>query len=140
MIHLLLYTSRTFLVIDVTHYWLFAREYSIWNAAVAAPQFWTADLDPQTLSNAIEQVYTAFFCSNSAQHLRTISEEILFGYFVTTLKDAFKGECVLEDGGYKSGSESLGIPTPQHRAPCLYNISASDNLSFGPATPQTYSS
>ena len=69
-----------------------------------------ADLDPQMLSNGIEWVYTAFFCSNSAQHLRNISEEILFGHFVTTLNDAFKGELALEDGGYESGSESLIFP------------------------------
>ena len=30
---------------DATDYWPFAREYSIWNAAVAALQFWMADLD-----------------------------------------------------------------------------------------------
>ena len=42
---------------DITHYWPFAREYSIWNAAVAAVaalQFWMADLETQNLSNAIE--------------------------------------------------------------------------------------
>ena len=39
---------------DATHYWPFAREYSIWNAAVAAQQFWMADLEPYILSNAIE--------------------------------------------------------------------------------------
>ena len=50
-----------------THYWSFATEYSIWNAAVTVLQFWMADLEPQTLSNAIEQVYTALFCSNSGQ-------------------------------------------------------------------------
>ena len=33
---------------DATHYWPFAREYSIWNAALAALQFWMADLEPQT--------------------------------------------------------------------------------------------
>ena len=75
---------------DATHYWPFAREYSIWNAAVTALQFWMADLEPYTLSNAIEQVYTAFFCSNSAQQLRKISEKVLFGHFVTTLNDAFE--------------------------------------------------
>ena len=75
---------------DVTHYWLLARKYSIWNAAVAALQFWMTDLDPQTLSNVIEQVYTAFSCSNSALHLRSISEEILFSHFVTTLNDTFE--------------------------------------------------
>ena len=74
---------------DATNYWPFVREYSIWNAAVATLQFWMADLDPQTLNNTIEQVYIAFFCSNSAQHLGYISEEILFGC-LTTLNDAFK--------------------------------------------------
>ena len=39
---------------DVTYYWPFAREYSMWNAAVAALQFWMAYLEPQTLSNAME--------------------------------------------------------------------------------------
>ena len=62
-------TSRRFFIMDATDYWLFAQEYSIWNAAVATLQFWMADLDPQMLSNAIERVYTAFFCRNSAQHL-----------------------------------------------------------------------
>ena len=75
---------------DATHYWPFAREYSIWDAAVAALQFWMADLNPQSLSNAIEWVYTAFFCNNSVQHLRNISEEILFGGFMTTLNDTFE--------------------------------------------------
>ena len=83
-------TSRRFFIMDATDYWLFAQEYSIWNAAVTALQFWTENLDPQMLSNAIERVCTAFFCSDSTQHLRYISEEILFGYFVTTLNDTFE--------------------------------------------------
>ena len=45
---------------------IYHRLHTIWNAAFAAFQFWMADLDPQILSNAIEWVYTAFFCSNSA--------------------------------------------------------------------------
>ena len=93
-------------------YWSFAREYSIWNAAVTALQFWMADLRPQTLSNAIEWIYTAFFCSNSAQQLRNISEEVLFGHFMTTLNEAFERELVLEDDRYDSGSKSLNILTP----------------------------
>ena len=75
---------------DATNYWPFAREYSICNTAVAALQFWTADLNPQMLSNAIEWVYTAFFYSNSAQHLRNRSEKILSACFVTTLIDTFE--------------------------------------------------
>ena len=31
---------------DTTHYWPFATEYSVWNAAVTALQFWMGDLEP----------------------------------------------------------------------------------------------
>ena len=83
---------------DATDYWLFAREYSIWNAAVAALQFWMADLDPQTLSNAMEQVYTAFFCSNcpaSKKHIRRnitqsfVEVDFLWNRTVDSLKTSF---------------------------------------------------
>ena len=100
---------------DTTDYWLFAWEYSIWNAAVTALQFWTNDLDPHTLSSAIERVYTAFIYSDSAQHLWYIEEEILFGHFVTTLNDAFKQELASEDIRYESGSKSLSVSTPLHQ-------------------------
>ena len=60
---------------------------------------------------------TAFFCSISALQLRNISEEVLFGHFVTTLNGIFEWELTLEDEGYESGSESLNIPTPLHIAP-----------------------
>ena len=46
---------------DPVNYWPMAREYSVWNAAIAALQFWTADLEVHVLSCAIEQVYNAFF-------------------------------------------------------------------------------
>ena len=75
---------------DAIHYWPFAREYSIWNATITALQFQMADLKPQTFSSAIEWVYTTFFSSTSAQQLRNISEEVLFGHFLTTLNDAFE--------------------------------------------------
>ena len=82
-----------------------------------------ADLNPPMLSNITESIFTAFFCSDSSQNLRYISEEILFGHFVTTLNDAFEQELALEDGGYKSGSENLSIPTLPHSAPQLQHIS-----------------
>ena len=41
---------------DATHYWPFAREYSLGNVEVAALQFWVADLVPQTFSIAIKWV------------------------------------------------------------------------------------
>ena len=64
---------------DATDYWLMAREYSIWNAAIASLQFWTADLDPVTLGRATEQVYSTFFYSSSSYTLCQQSEKILFG-------------------------------------------------------------
>ena len=39
---------------DTTHYWPFAREYSIWSTAVTTLQFWMKDLKPHILSAAIE--------------------------------------------------------------------------------------
>ena len=54
---------------DVADYWPMAREYSIWNAAVASLQFWTADLDLITLSTATEEVHSAFFYTASTYKL-----------------------------------------------------------------------
>ena len=39
---------------DPVNYWPMARKYSIWNATVAALQFWTADLEVNILSSTIE--------------------------------------------------------------------------------------
>ena len=85
-------------------------------------QFWTADLEPHILSNAIELVYTAFFYSNSAQQLQNLPEEILFSHFVTTLNDTFERELAQEDESYESGSQSLSIPPPLRRAPWIYQF------------------
>ena len=70
---------------NVTDYWHMARECSIWNATVAALQFWTADLKAHVLSRTIEQVYNAFFYTTSTHLLYQQSDEVLFGHFMTTL-------------------------------------------------------
>ena len=75
---------------DPMDYWPMAREYSVWNAAVAALQFWTADLEVHIQSSAIEQVYNAFFYSTSMYLLCQQSDEILFSHFMTTLNAAFE--------------------------------------------------
>ena len=69
------------------------------NASVAALQFQTEDLDPQTLSSTIKRVYTAFFYSDSAQQLWHV-EEVLFSHFVTTSNNAFEQALTSEDIGY----------------------------------------
>ena len=53
---------------------------------------------------------------------------------MTTLNDVFTQEPTQEDEGYKSGSESLSIPTPPKRALRIYHVSASKNISLDPAT------
>ena len=97
---------------NATDYWPLAREYLIWNAAVATLQFWTADLEPNILSRAIERVYAAFSNTTSMHLLCNQPEEVLFGHFETTLNDAFQREFALADKGYESGSETSSLPTP----------------------------
>ena len=107
-----------------------AREYSIWNAAVAALQFWTADLNAHTLSCATQQVYNAFFYSTSTYLLHQQSDEILFSCFMTTLNAAFESKLALENKGYESGSENYNIPTPLRRTTKIHHVSSIKNASF----------
>ena len=122
--------SRRIFIMDTTDYWPFAQEYSIWNAAVTALQFWMDNLDSQMLSNATERVYTVFFCSDSAQHLPYVEDKILFSHFMTTLDDAFVQEIALEDIRYESGSESLSISTPLCQEPHPFHVLTQENLFF----------
>ena len=100
------------IIMNARDYWAMAREYSIWNAAVAALQFWTADIKAHVLSSAIEQVSNAFFYTTSMHLLHQQSEEVLFGHFVTTVNAAFESKFTSEDECYESGSENFNIPTP----------------------------
>ena len=117
---------------SITDYWPMAREYSIWNATVAAFQFWTADLEVHVLSSTIEQVYNAFICSTSMHLLCQQSDEVLFSHFVTTLNAAFESKIALEDESYESGSENFNIPTPLRRTSKIHHISSVGNASFDP--------
>ena len=117
---------------NVTNYWPMAREYSIWNAAVAALQVRTAYLETHIHSSAIEQVYNAFFYSTSMHLLCQQSDEILFSHFVTTLNTAFESKIALEDKGYESGSDNFNIPTPLRRTSNILHISSVENESFDP--------
>ena len=85
---------------NTVDYWPMAREYSVWNAAVGALQFWTADLEVHILSSTNEQVYNTFFYSTSTYLLCQQCDEILFGHFMTTLNAAFESKLALEDEGY----------------------------------------
>ena len=119
--------------LDTSQYWPFACEYSIWNAAVTALQFWMADLKPHILSNTTDQVCAAFFYGDLTQQMQNLPEETFFGHSVNTLNNAFETELAQEDEGYESGSESFNIPTPLSRAPRVYHVSMMEDLSFNPA-------
>ena len=56
---------------------------------------------------------------------------------MTMLNDIFERELTQEDEGYENGSEILSIPSPLRRAPWIYHISMSENLSFDPTTSLT---
>ena len=109
-----------------------AREYSIWNAVVAALNFWTADLRAHTLSSTTEEVYRTFFYVPSAHTLHQISDKILFGHFLTMLNATFEQKLALEDEGYESSSENFNIPTPLRRTSMIHHVSSIENASFDP--------
>ena len=120
-----------------TDYWPVAREYSVWNATVAALQFWTTDLEDHVLSSTIEQVYNAFFYSTSTHLLHQQSDEVLFGCFMTTLNATSESKLTLEDKEYESGSENFNIPPPLRRTSRIHHILSDENISFDPATPHS---
>ena len=115
-----------------TDYWPMVREYSIWNAAIALLQFWTADLDPINLGKATEQVYTTFFYSSSSHTLCQQSDKILFGCFVIELNAAFDQQLLLADEGYESGSDTIDLPTPLRKTPRIHHVSSMEHASFNP--------
>ena len=117
---------------NATDYWPMAREYSVWNAAVTALQFWTANLKVHVLISATEQVYNAFFYSTSTHLLQQQSDEILFSWFMTTRNAALESKLALEDESYESGSKNFNIPTPLRRTSKIHHISSVENTSFDP--------
>ena len=127
---------------DTADYWLMAPEYSIWNA-IASLQFWTEDLDPVTLGIATECVYTTFFYTSTSQTLCQQSDETLFGCFIIALNAAFTQQLSLAAEGYKSGSDTIDLPTPLQQTPCIHHVSSMEHTSFNlvtitpHSTPQT---
>ena len=104
----------------------------MWNAAVAALQFWTVDLETNVLSSTIEQVYNAFFYSTSMHLLCQQSDEILFSHFMTTLNATFESKLALEGEGYESGSENFNIPTQLRWTSKIHHVSSVEDASFDP--------
>ena len=104
-------------------FWLMAQEYSIWNATITSLQFWAEDLNPVTLDIASECIYTTFFWTLTSHMLCQQSEDVSFGCFVIALNAAFTQQLSLADEGYKSGSDTVDLPTPLQKTPCIYTTS-----------------
>ena len=117
---------------DATDYWPMAQEYSIWNATIASLQFWTEDLNPVTLGIATECVYTTFFYTSTSQTLCQQSDETLLGCFIIALNAAFTQQLSLADEGYKSGSDTIDLPTPLCKTPHIHHVSSMEHTSFNP--------
>ena len=64
-------------------------------------------------------------------------EDVLFGYFMAMLNDAFERELALADEGYESGSETSDLPTPLRCTSRIHHVSSNENFSFNPSTPCT---
>ena len=118
---------------DTADYWLMACEYSIW----------TEDLNHVTLGIATEHVYTTFFYTSTSHTLCQQSDETLFGCFIIALNATFTQQLLLADEGYKSGSDTIDLPTPLRKTPHIHHISSLEHTSFNPvittpcSTPQT---
>ena len=110
-----------------------------WNATIASLQFWTEDLNPVTLGIATECVYTTFFWTSTSHTLCQQSEETLFGHFVIALNAAFTQQLSLADEGYKSGSDTIDLPTPLQKTPCIHHISSLEHASFNPVNTTPHS-
>ena len=118
---------------EIAEYWLMAHEYTISNAAIASLQFWAEDLDVITLGIASECIYTTFFWTPTSHTLCQLSEDVLFGCFVIALNAAFTQQLSLADKGYKSGSDTVDLPTPLRKTPCIHHVSNMEHASFDPA-------
>ena len=78
------------------------------------------DLNPITLGNASEHIYTTFFWTPTSHTLSLLSEDVLFGHFVIALNAAFTQQLSLADEGYGSGSDTIDLPTPLRKTPCIH--------------------
>ena len=126
------YRNFTTTTMETAEYWLMACKYAIWNTAIASLQFWAEDFDPITLGIASKCIYTTFFWTPTSHTLCQLSEDVLFGHFVIALNAAFTQQLSLADEGYESGSDTVDLPIPLRKTPCIHHMSSMEHASFNP--------
>ena len=134
------YRNFTTTTMETAEYWPMAREYAIWNTTITSLQFWAEDLNPVTLGIASECIYTTFFWTPTSHTLHQLSEDVLFGCFVIALNAAFTQQLSLADEGYKSGSDTVDLPTPLRKTPYIHHMSSMEHASFHSAHTTPHSS
>ena len=134
-----IYRNFTTTTMETAENWLMACEYVIWNATITSLQFWAEDLNPVTLSIASECIYTTFFWTPTSHTPCQLSEDVLFGCFVIALNAAFTQQLSLADEGYKSGSDTVDLPTLLRKTPHIHHVSSMEHASFNPAHTTTHS-
>ena len=83
-------------------------------------------------------MFTLHFSTCLVSHtLHQQSNETLFGCFVIALNAAFDQQLLLADEGYKSGSDTINLPTPLRKTPCIHHVSSIEHTSFNPASHHT---
>ena len=60
-------------------------------------------------------------------------EDVLFGCFVIALNAEFTQQLSLADEGYESGSDTVDLPTPLWKTPCIHHVSSIEHASFNHA-------
>ena len=65
--------------------------------------------------------------------LHQLSEDVLCGHFAIALNAAFTQQLSLADEGYKSGSDTVDLPTPLRKTPHIHHVSSMEHASFNPA-------
>ena len=73
------------------------------------------------------------FWTPTSHTLCQLLEDVLFGCFVIALNAAFTQQLSLADEGYKSGSDTVDLPTPLRKNPHIHHMSSMENASFNPA-------
>ena len=63
----------------------------------------------------------------------------MFGCFIIALNTAFTQQPSLADEGYESSSDTIDLPTPLQKTPCIHHVSSMELTSFNPVTTTPHS-
>ena len=128
------YRNFTTTTMETAEYWLMACKYVIWNATITLLQFWgrgpQSDYPWHCLRMHLHHLLLDTYQSHTTCQL---SEDILFGCFVIALSAAFTQQLSPADEGYESGSDTVDLPTPLRKTPCIHHVFSMEHASFNPA-------